>query len=159
MPIILSCSGSVPSPRACHATFFTSGVYKLFDRFNNFKWRDWHAHRHRSLAISFGGRSGIDGKLNDIHVFDSEAAEWLDIEDLGCTPPEETIDVSKYIPRGRSWHSLTKISSKCAVLFGGYDNHSRYDLSRGLLRHFNYPPNLLFTEPWETVGFLTSTIC
>jgi len=145
-----SCSGSVPSPRACHATFFTSGVYKLFDPTNNFKWRDWHAHRHRSLAISFGGRSGIDGKLNDIYVFDSEAAEWLDIEDLGCTPPEETIDVSKYIPRGRSWHSLTKISSKCAVLFGGYDNHSR-TLGDCWVLNFYYLLNVDWDVTWDEI--------
>lgn len=123
MSVFLSCSGSVPSPRACHATFFTRGVYKLFDKYNS----KWFAPSHKSLAISFGGRSGDDGKLNDIHIFDSEAAEWLDIEDIGCTPPIENVDGREAYPRGRSWHSLTKISSRYAALYGGYDSHSRYD--------------------------------
>jgi len=115
-----SCSGSVPSPRACHATFFTSGVYKVFNRNRQGLFDE----RHRSFAVSFGGRSGGDGKLNDIHIFDLDTAEWFDVEDIGRTP-FGNVDGSEAYPMGRSWHSLTRISPDSAVLFGGYDNHSR----------------------------------
>lgn len=124
----------MPSPRACHATFFTSGVYKVFNRNRQGLFDE----RHRSFAVSFGGRSGGDGKLNDIHIFDLDTAEWFDVEDIGRTP-FGNVDGSEAYPMGRSWHSLTRISPDSAVLFGGYDNHSRYDFKHGLALHCNFP--------------------
>ena len=125
-----SCSGSVPTPRACHATF-TSGVYKVFNRRRDELFDD----RQRSFSVSFGGRSGDAGKLNDIHIFYSDAAEWLNVG----RAPVGNVDGTEAYPRGRSWHSLTRISSNSAVLFGGYDNQSRYDFKNGLDLHCNFP--------------------
>lgn len=57
--------------------------------------------------IIFGGR-GAEGRLNDIHVFDTVCRKWwLDIKEKG-SPPDR-----------RSFHTITSLNNELAMVFGG----------------------------------------
>ncbi|XP_078515836.1 kelch domain-containing protein 2 [Lissotriton helveticus] len=55
----------------------------------------------------FGGRYQ-DSRLNDLYYLNFDTWEWNEVKTQGICPV------------GRSWHSLTRISSDCLFLFGGF---------------------------------------
>ncbi|XP_069493505.1 kelch domain-containing protein 2 isoform X2 [Ambystoma mexicanum] len=60
----------------------------------------------------FGGRYQ-DSRLNDLYYLNFETWEWNEVKTQGLCPV------------GRSWHSLTRISSDCLFLFGGFTTNKQ----------------------------------
>ena len=96
--------GTTPPPRSMHAAFHVEGWYsgKVGSSEKCF----------RSLAFIFGGESASGDELNDLHFLDMVTMKW---ELVHCHDP-----FSYMFPKPRVHHSLTRISSKGAVLFGGF---------------------------------------
>ena len=84
-------TGLVPSPRVGHAAFSYSDSLK-------------------SVAFIFGGMDAWCVGHNDIFIFDMSLMKWKSL------PHRES---SQTWPAARLFHTLTKISSEVAVLFGG----------------------------------------
>ena len=100
--------GTTPSPRNKHAAFHVEGRYsrKVGSLEKCF----------RSLAFVFGGQGASGDELNDLHFLDMVTMKW---ELVHHHDP-----VSDMNPEPRAYHSLTRISSKAAVLFGGFNTGS-----------------------------------
>lgn len=67
-----------------------------------------------SDVFLFGGRLGRE-RMNDLHHLDMKTMRWNVVHGK---------HTGKAFPTGRSWHSLTWISDRGAILFGGYDARS-----------------------------------
>ena len=100
-------SGSIPSPRSEPAAFSVDGCYKD---------RDSDSERFRDLAFLFGGRDRRES-FSELYILDISSMRWDVLSEDGVDP--------MHWPTSRAFHSLTRISSKAAVLVGGR-HHSFY---------------------------------
>ena len=97
--------GIAPTPRIGHAAFSVKGSYKESESLVT---------RSRSLAFVFGGYNGVEReRLNDIFFLDMDTMKWEYV-----SPANGLVNSEKW-PKYRSRHSLTMVSPKAAVLFGG----------------------------------------
>ena len=92
--------GIMPTPRCGQCAFSVEGWYKKANI------SEMH---YRSLAFVFGGIDANYVTLNDLYFLDIETMNWKVL-------PKHTSDMW---PEDRYLHSLTLISKKDAVLFGG----------------------------------------
>ncbi|KAK3609281.1 hypothetical protein CHS0354_001883 [Potamilus streckersoni] len=99
----------------------------------------------------FGGRYR-DQRMNDLHCLDLESLTWSgDIYGQG------------EVPCGRSWHSFTAVSHKCAFLYGGFTSNREplsdawlFDISVIQWTKLNVPSN----QPrlWHTCSYSNSEV-
>lgn len=73
----------------------------------------------RNIVVLFGGqRSESDEYLNDMHVLNLDNRKWTPVQ----------YDKSSSVPAGRAYHTLTIISTRTLVLFGGDSHDSRKEV-------------------------------
>ena len=87
-----SAGGKIPSPRSFHTTFMSGDT-----------------------AILFGGaQNSVQEVMNDLYTLNMVDLTWTQVH------PPLIGKAAEGLPEPRAGHSLTKVSSKEAVLFGGF---------------------------------------
>merc|ERR1719188_2132708 len=98
----------MPPPLISHAACSVSGLY-----------RESNSNKKcfRSVALLFGGLLTDNSPTHDIFLLDMTTMRWKALRQI--TNQSD----SRNWPQARDSHSLTMISSRTALLFGGRGNH------------------------------------
>ncbi|NXU64880.1 KLDC2 protein, partial [Horornis vulcanius] len=103
-------TGKTPSPRAAHACATVGNRGYVFGGRYRVSPALFHLCLSPNLSRRFEPRSALlqESRMNDFYYLNLDTWEWNEILTQGICPV------------GRSWHSLTPISSDHLFLFGGF---------------------------------------